>query len=247
MLGAIPVRLEQTLILGGLMLLLLLTLRMLVWLLAPADAAAEVLPPAATPVVASARHQFPPTWTPTATPTASPIATTVPTFQPWATWTATPTWTPSPTLLPALQEKRERETLYRPLFKQVAPEYDLDWRLMMALGWRESRLRPKAVGADREMGLMQVLPSTWHALAPDLQVRDVFDPRSNITVAAAYLNYVRGECAAIGEHDPGCMLLAYNWGPYNMRMLYGQRLTWEQAPSVQRRYVHDILLDAGYR
>ena len=194
-------------------------------------------------------EQFPATWTPTTTPTSTSTATPVPTFPPWATWTPTSTFTPSPTPLPIpLREQRKRAAMrqYRSTFKRIAKKYDLDWRLMAEQGYYESGLNPHARGRSREMGLMQIIPSTWRLIVREVDVRDPYKPSHNIEAAAFYLTQMRDACKAIGQTDPGCMLLAYNWGPNNMRRHYLNRYTWRQAPDPQRRYVSYILREAGY-
>ena len=49
---------------------------------------------------------------------------------------------------------------YAEMFQQVALTYDLDWRLLAAQAYVESGFDTLALGADGDMGLMQVLPST---------------------------------------------------------------------------------------
>lgn len=190
------------------------------------------------------------TWTPTPTGTATPTATPVDTYPPWATWTPTATFTPlppTPTPLDHVRRKQEATAKYGKYFRQIAPKYDLDWRLMLELGYRESGLRPNARGRDGEYGMMQIMPYTWRSFSDGLDVAGVYDPRSNILVSAVYLSYLREACAEVGSTDEGCMLLAYNWGPNNMRRLYNRNLTWQNAPATQQRYVGDILKAAGYR
>lgn len=192
---------------------------------------------------------FPPTWTPTATPTSTPTATTVPTYPPWVTWTPTATFTPRPpTATPHPREKTKKDNIrrYQRLFKQAAQRYDLDWQLLAEQAYFESGLNPYAMGQDLDMGMMQIIPATWHRLAADLNVSDPFDAYSNILVAAAYLDQLRDECAGFGQRDVGCMVLAYNWGINNARRHYAAGGSWHTAPYRQRLYVQGILRGAGY-
>lgn len=217
----------------------------------PANPMATSLPIQQAALLATpTADMFPPTWTPTATPTSTSTATPVATFPAWVTWTPTATWTPRPptaTTRASVTKKREAIRKYRKLFKKAAAEYDLDWELMAEQGYYESGLNPRALGGSRDMGLMQIIPSTWRRMAREVDVTDPYDPYSNILAAAAYLDEVRAECRTFtDDDDPGCMLLAYNWGPHNARRLYALRFTWRQAPSRQRHYVMSILKAAGY-
>lgn len=187
---------------------------------------------------------FPPTWTPTTTSTPTPTSTAVPTYPPWATWTPTATFTPrppTPTPRASAAEKAKAIKTYQKLFKQVAAEYDLDWRLMIEQGYWESGLNPNAVGEDRDMGLMQIIPGTWYRIAPQAGVSDPFDPYSNVLVAAIYLRDARETCREIEQPVDECMLLAYNWGITNTRQFFLNGGTWEQVPYKQRIYVYYIM------
>ncbi|MEM7031876.1 MAG: transglycosylase SLT domain-containing protein [Chloroflexota bacterium] len=206
---------------------------------------ASVQPDIGTPIP-DQESLFPPTWTATTTPTPTSTGTPVETYPAWATWTPTATFTPSPTLPAREQNKRIAMRRYRSTFIRAAKKYNLDWRIMAEQGYYESGLNPHARGRSREMGLMQIIPSTWLLITREINVSDPFKPSHNIEAAAFYLSQMRDECRAIGQTDPGCMLLAYNWGPNNMRRHYLDRYTWRQAPDPQRRYVSYILREAGY-
>src|SRR5690606_21801986 len=82
---------------------------------------------------------------------------------------------------------------YGQMFQEIALQYDLDWRLLAAQAYVETGLDALALGNDGDMGLMQVLPSTWREWAPAVGAKDPFDAYSNTLVASAYLDYVRAE------------------------------------------------------
>lgn len=130
---------------------------------------------------------------------------------------------------------------YRDLFQEAAAESGFDWRLLAALAYRESRLDPLAVGQDGEMGLMQILPSTWDEFAPPEEALEPFAPEDNVQVAVRYLVYLQDTLAKWGLVEVKWVLAAYNWGPDNVRQLLDRGEGWEQLPSLQRRYVGDIL------
>lgn len=149
---------------------------------------------------------------------------------------------------PVLPAKRPSiESGYEPLFQQIAYQYNFDWRLLEAIAYRESRLNHRAVGAANDLGLMQVIPSTWNEWAPKLNVSDPFDPHSNILVGAAYLAHLRDFCHARGYHEPQWMLIAYNWGPAQLDIFLNNGGTWGDIPSTQRQYALTILDTAARR
>lgn len=173
-----------------------------------------------------------------------------------------PTLTPQPTVAPALPTAPalavpEAKALvaasapvvvagsYEALFQQVGAEYGLDWRVLASLAYRESRLDPLAVGQDGERGLMQILPTTWDAFAPRVGVSDPFDPLSSVRVGAAYLVYLRDYLASLGYPDDYWSLVAYNWGPNNLRQLLEGGGDWGGVPWRTQDYVYTILQEVA--
>lgn len=130
---------------------------------------------------------------------------------------------------------------YRELFGIVGAEFGLDWRLLAAMAWRESRLDPLAVGQAQEWGLMQILPSTWAEFAPALEEAAPFTPYGNVRVGAAYVVYLTELLEPVGWNQVHWVLLAYNWGPNNVLRLQRQGGGWADVPAVRRGYVNDIL------
>lgn len=142
---------------------------------------------------------------------------------------------------PASGVLSEEEWTYERMFQYVGTEYDIDWRILASLAYRESRLDPLAVGKDGERGLMQILPSTWDEFAPQVGVTDPFDAYSSTRVGAAYLAYVRRALVTQGYTEAYWMLVAYNWGPNNMNKLIQQQGNWGDVPVIRQNYVYDIL------
>jgi len=130
---------------------------------------------------------------------------------------------------------------YGQMFQEIALQYDLDWRLLAAQAYVETGLDALALGNDGDMGLMQVLPSTWREWAPAVGAKDPFDAYSNTLVASAYLDYVRAELGKKGYPQAQWMLVAYNWGPDRLKNFLDEGGTWEQLPAVRARYATDIL------
>ena len=74
--------------------------------------------------------------------------------------------------------------------------------------WNESAGRPEAVSPKGAMGLMQLMPATWRALADEYRLgTDPFDRRANVLAGAAYLRQLFDRFGVEG------FLAAYNAGP----------------------------------
>lgn len=73
------------------------------------------------------------------------------------------------------------------LVRRHAARHDIDWRLVVAQMYQESRFDPKAVSRAGAEGLMQLKPAT----AGDLGVLDSFDPAENIEGGVRYLSWLR--------------------------------------------------------
>jgi membrane-bound lytic murein transglycosylase F len=98
----------------------------------------------------------------------------------------------------------------RPLFEAAAAETGLDWRLLAAVAYVESRWQAGAVSRDGARGVMMLTP----VAAGEMGVRDLHDPGQNVMAGARYLLQVRGK---IPERIPEperswFMIAAYNVG-----------------------------------
>lgn len=131
---------------------------------------------------------------------------------------------------------------YEAIFKEVGKLYNVDWRLLAAFAYRESRLNPSAQGRSGEYGMMQILPSTWNEWAPLVQVSDPWDPYSNVLVGAAYYSYIHGYFSDIGFHDERWAIAAYNLGPERVLQILDHGARWQDIPLPQRQYTADILM-----
>ena len=97
---------------------------------------------------------------------------------------------------------------YEELIKEAADRYGLPTALIRAVIMTESAFDPLAVSSAGAQGLMQLMP----ALASEMGVSNVFDPRENIMAGAQYLK-------ALLEAQKGNVALAlasYNAGPGNV-------------------------------
>jgi len=142
---------------------------------------------------------------------------------------------------PSAQRSIQRVITYADLFRTVGEQTGIDWRLLAALAYRESRMDPLALGRDGDMGLMQILPTTWDEFAPRAAAANPFDPRENVQVSASYLVYLQDYLRQWQTNDLRWVLAAYNWGPDNVRRLLASGGRWEDVPALQQRYVADIL------
>jgi membrane-bound lytic murein transglycosylase F len=109
----------------------------------------------------------------------------------------------------------ERLGAYEAAFKVVAADHDLDWRLLAALAYQESRWNPQAVSPTGVRGLMMLTAAT----AEDMGVADRHDPWQSIVGGAKYLAKLKHALAPeISEPDRTWMALAaYNLGPGHVR------------------------------
>ena len=102
---------------------------------------------------------------------------------------------------PRLQPDRA----YDDLIAEAAQAYDLDPQLIRAVMRAESAFDPTIVSPAGAQGLMQLMP----ALAQEMGVEDVFDPRQNIMGGAKYLRWL------LDRHRGNIplTLAGYNAGP----------------------------------
>ncbi|HEY6515507.1 MAG TPA: membrane-bound lytic murein transglycosylase MltF [Steroidobacteraceae bacterium] len=99
---------------------------------------------------------------------------------------------------------------YRAWFQQAATENGLDWRLLAAIGFQESRWDPQASSANGAMGVMMLTSNTAQAMG----IKNRTDPHESIFAGARYLAEVRSMVPThIPEPDRTWFTLAaYNVG-----------------------------------
>ncbi|MBA3533351.1 MAG: transglycosylase SLT domain-containing protein, partial [Ardenticatenales bacterium] len=134
---------------------------------------------------------------------------------------------------------------YEAMFKEIGERYDLDWRLLASMAYKESSLNPAAVGRDGDMGLMQIMPPTWEQIAPQVGVSDPYDPYSNALAGAAFLRYLIDYSQAQGQTELYWALLAYNWGPTNMQQHVRAGRGWAEVPWLKQKYVWEIMTESA--
>jgi membrane-bound lytic murein transglycosylase F len=97
-----------------------------------------------------------------------------------------------------------------PVFREIADAYEMDWRLLAAIGYQESHWDPQAASYTGVRGLMMLTRRT----ANQLGVTDRLDPRQSIEGGARYLLGLHSRIPErITEPDRTWMALAaYNMG-----------------------------------
>jgi membrane-bound lytic murein transglycosylase F len=82
-----------------------------------------------------------------------------------------------------VEHVESRLPLYLLWFKNAALQYRIDWRLLAAMGYQESKWDPSAVSFSGARGLMQMTADT----AAMMRFRDRHDPQASIIGGAKYL------------------------------------------------------------
>lgn len=81
-----------------------------------------------------------------------------------------------------IRDYAEKLPRFRDLFEDTASEYQMDWRLLAAIGYQESHWNPMAVSPTGVRGIMMLTKNTASALGVD----DRIDPAQSIEGGAAY-------------------------------------------------------------
>ena len=105
------------------------------------------------------------------------------------------------------------------MFRKYGKQYNLDWMLMAAQGYQESRLDQQARSHVGAIGVMQVMPAT----GKDLGVGDIHQVDPNIHAGVKYIRFMIDRYFAgepMSELDKGLFAFAaYNAGPGRIRQL----------------------------
>lgn len=116
-------------------------------------------------------------------------------------------------------EDRERFLSLIDLFRRYSSRYEMDFLLMMAQGYQESRLDHSARSPVGAIGIMQIMPAT----AADLRVGDITELEANIHGGVKYMRWMIDNYFAkepMTDFDKALFAFAaYNCGPGRMRQL----------------------------
>ena len=119
----------------------------------------------------------------------------------------------------ASQSERKKFQAVVQLFRKYSERYDLDFLLMAAQGYQESRLDQSARSAVGAIGIMQIMPATGRGL----RVGDITQVEPNIHGGVKYMRNILDANFANEPMDPlnkGLFTFAaYNAGPGRIRQL----------------------------
>ena len=108
----------------------------------------------------------------------------------------------------------QRLPAFESLFKKYAKQYNLDWRMLVALGYQESLLDPQAKSSTGVRGLMMLTQKT----SKEMGIKNRLDPESSIKGGAKYFAQTLERIPRkISEPDRTWLALAaYNVGFYHL-------------------------------
>ncbi len=106
----------------------------------------------------------------------------------------------------------------RPIFEKYGDMYGIDYLMVAAQGYQESKLNQKARSAAGAIGVMQMLPAT--AKDPNVGIPDIHEVEANIHAGVKYLDFLRDRYFDdLDDDDINKTFLAlatYNVGPRRM-------------------------------
>lgn len=118
----------------------------------------------------------------------------------------------TPKVQPSNQSIKRLER-FEDLINDASKEFGIDKNIIKSIIMTESAANHKAVSSAKAKGLMQLMDST----ASDMGVRNVFDPRENISGGTKYLAKMLRQY----DGDLKLALAAYNAGPQNVQKYNG--------------------------
>jgi membrane-bound lytic murein transglycosylase MltF len=118
------------------------------------------------------------------------------------------------------KSRKQFETLAA-LFRKYGGQYSLDWILLAAQGYQESRLDQKAVSPVGAVGIMQVMP--FVAKSKQVNIPNIYTTENNIHAGAKVMRHLMDVYFKDIEGDSLnrqlIALAAYNCGPTRMSRL----------------------------
>ena len=102
---------------------------------------------------------------------------------------------------------------YDALFQQIAAEEGLDWRLLSAIAYNESRYKLHLVSPRGAQGIMQIMPATARAFGVK---EGLMEPETNIRIGAKLVRRIERSLKFSPGTSPGdrqsMVLASYNGG-----------------------------------
>lgn len=77
---------------------------------------------------------------------------------------------------------------YDQFFKLYGEQFDIDWRLLAAVAYQESKFNPLAESPFGARGLMQLMPNTANRFGVSFE--NIHDPKANIMAATRFLRHL---------------------------------------------------------
>ncbi|KAA6308641.1 Membrane-bound lytic murein transglycosylase F, partial [termite gut metagenome] len=114
---------------------------------------------------------------------------------------------------PILSLQEGKISHFDELFKFHAKEMNWDWRLLAAIAFTESNFNPNVVSWAGATGLMQLMPSTAHAMG--VPIGKEKDPQESVAGASKYLALLEKNFRRIDDRKERSyfILASYNAGP----------------------------------
>jgi membrane-bound lytic murein transglycosylase MltF len=129
-------------------------------------------------------------------------------------------------------------------FKRYAGQYDLDWLMVAAQAYQESRLDQSLRSHVGAVGVMQILPTT--AADPKVNIRDIEKLDQNIHAGVKYLRFLVDEYFKDEQMDRVNKLLfafaSYNAGPAKVARLRNQAAAMGLDPN---KWFHNVEIVAA--
>ena len=140
----------------------------------------------------------------------------------------------------AAEESRKRFAALVALFRKYGARYKMDWMLMAAQGYQESRLDQQAKSHVGAIGVMQVMPAT----GAELNVGDISQLEPNIHAGVKYIRQMVDRNYANEPMDDLNKMLfafaAYNCGPGRIRQLRREAAAKNLDPNVWFNNVEQV-------
>lgn len=134
--------------------------------------------------------------------------------------------------LAAEDYKRFQEVVH--IFEKFGAQYGVDYLMVAAQGYQESRLDQSARSGAGAVGIMQLLPST--AAGANVGIPDISTAESNIHAGVKYLDFIRNRYfsdeAMDGFNQTMFAFAAYNAGPARIRNLRNKAAQQGYDPNV---------------
>ena len=129
---------------------------------------------------------------------------------------------------PVSESSLKRLHQYQKSFIKYGNQYNIDWVMLTALGYQESKLNQRAKSNHGAVGVMQIKPST--AADKNIKITGVKESSDkNIHAATKYLAFLRSRYFSDPKIEPieqlAFTLAAYNAGPARIVQMRNKALT----------------------